>query len=143
LINNALQNCRQRGYVNGSCIAHLHDLLLAFTQNISHPSPIRIRARLIQQHLALYLQPGRATPVKSAKPPEPFPAAPEPAPAAAQPKMASPTKPETKLIPHPTVTSHSTENAVMETKACSNRNRHWRWKRLKRAVPPVKAPTRI
>ncbi len=114
LINNALLNCQQRGYANASCIAHLHDLLLAFARDTSRPSPIRIRARLIQQHLALYLQPGRAAPVKSAKPPEPFPAAPEPVPAAAQPRMASPTKPEAELIPHPTVTSHSTENAVME-----------------------------
>ena len=114
LINNALLNCHQRGYVNATCIAHLHDLLLAFAQDTSRPSPIRIRARLIQQHLSLYLPPGRAAPVKSAKPPEPFPAAPEPVPAAAQPRMASPTKPEAKLIPHPTVTSHSTENAVME-----------------------------
>jgi diguanylate cyclase (GGDEF)-like protein len=114
LINNALLNCQQRGYVNASCIAHLHDLLLAFARDTSRPSPIRIRARLIQQHLALYLQPGRAASVKSAKPPEPFPAAPEPVPAAAQSRIASPTKPEAELIPHPAVTSHSTENAVME-----------------------------
>ena len=114
LINNTLLRCRQRGYVNGSCIAHLHDLLLTFTQDGSRPSPIRIRARLIQQHLALYLPPGHAAPVKTAKPPEPLPAAPGPVPAATEPKMASPAKPVAKPIPHPKLISHSTENAVME-----------------------------
>lgn len=114
LINNALLQCRQHGYVNGSCIAHLHDLLLAFTRDTSQPSPIRIRARLIQQHLALYLPPGHAIPVKSAKPPEPLAAAPDPVPASAERRMTSPAKPAAKLIPHPKLISHSTENAVME-----------------------------
>ena len=114
VINNALLHCRQRGYVNGSCIAHLHEQLLAFTQDRSQASPIRIRARLIQQHLALYLPPGHAAPVKTAKPSEPLPDAPDPVPAAAETKMTSPAKPAAKLIPHPKLTSHSTENAVME-----------------------------
>jgi hypothetical protein len=65
LINDALLHCRQHGYVNSSCIAHLHDLLLAFAQDSSRPSPIRIRARIIQQHLALYLPPGHAVPVNT------------------------------------------------------------------------------
>jgi diguanylate cyclase (GGDEF)-like protein len=114
LINNALLHCRQRGYVNGSCIVHLHDLLLAFAQDTSRPSPIRIRARLIQQHLALYLPPGHAAPVKTVKPPEPLPATPGPVPAATKPSMASPAKPVAKLIPYPKLPSHSSENAVME-----------------------------
>jgi diguanylate cyclase (GGDEF)-like protein len=55
LINDALLHCRQRGYVNGSSIAYLHDRLLAYMQGLVHTSPLRVRARLIQQHLALYL----------------------------------------------------------------------------------------
>ncbi len=107
LIDDALQHCRESGYVNGSCIAHLHDLLLSFTQDASHPSPIRIRARLIQQHLALYLPPGHVAPVKSMKPSEPLPPAPEP-------RAVAPAKPVAKLIPHPKRSTLSTENAVME-----------------------------
>jgi len=114
LINNALLHCRQHGYVNGFCIAHLHDLLLAFTRDTSQPSPIRIRARLIQQNLALYLPPRHAAPVKTVKPPEPLPAMPGPVLAAPEPKMTSPAKPLAKLIPHPKLISHSTENTVME-----------------------------
>lgn len=55
LINNAIHYCRERGYVNGSCIAYLHGMLLAYTKDQTRPFPVRIRARLIQQHFALYL----------------------------------------------------------------------------------------
>ncbi|MBI3547152.1 MAG: GGDEF domain-containing protein [Gammaproteobacteria bacterium] len=55
LIKNAVVYCREHGYVNGSCIAYLHGLLLAYTKDQTRPFPIRIRARLIQQHFALYL----------------------------------------------------------------------------------------
>lgn len=69
LINDALLYCRENGYVNGSSIAYLHGLLLAYTRDHSRPSAIRIRARLIQQHLSLYLpQPDRAVPEKNAQP---------------------------------------------------------------------------
>ncbi len=69
LINDALLYCRENGYVNGSSIAYLHGLLLAYTRDHSRPSAIRIRARLIQQHLSLYLpHPDRAVPEKNAQP---------------------------------------------------------------------------
>jgi diguanylate cyclase len=117
LINNALLLCRQRGDDNGSCIAHLHDLVAAFTQDNSQPSPIRVRARLIQQHLAVYLPPGHAAPVNTPKPPEPlFPAMPNPEPSAATTSMTPPVKSVTKLIHHPKPPSHSTENTVMENR---------------------------
>lgn len=71
LINDALLYCREHGYGNGSSVAHLHGLLLAFTQDHAHSNPLRIRARLIQQHLALYLphpdHVAQATSVKQAK----------------------------------------------------------------------------
>ena len=69
LINDALLYCREHGYVNGSSIAYLYSLLLAYTQDHSRPSATRIRARLIQQHLSLYLpHPDRVVPEKSTKP---------------------------------------------------------------------------
>ncbi|MHB8743184.1 MAG: GGDEF domain-containing protein [Sulfuricaulis sp.] len=55
LIYDALLYCRANNYVNGSSVAYLHDLLLAFTRDHTHSTPLRVRARLIQQHLALYL----------------------------------------------------------------------------------------
>ena len=69
LIDDALHYCRERGYINGSGIAYLHDLLLAYTRDHSHPSAIRIRARLIQQHLSLYLpKPDPAAPATGGNP---------------------------------------------------------------------------
>lgn len=69
LIDDALLYCREHGYVNGSSVAYLHGLLLAYTRDLSRPSAIRIRARLIQQHLALYLpRPDHAIPVTNPKP---------------------------------------------------------------------------
>lgn len=115
LINDALVQCRQRGYINGSCIAHLHDLLTAFNQNDSRPSPIRVRARLIQQHLALYLPPGYAASVKPATPLGPlFPATPKPEPAADKTGLTPPAKPAAKPISQPKLPSQSPENAVMD-----------------------------
>ena len=55
LIQDSLLYCRQHDYVNASCIAYLHAKLLAYTKDHTQPSPVRIRARLIQQYLALYL----------------------------------------------------------------------------------------
>ncbi len=67
LIKDALHHCRERGLVNGSCLSHLHQQLLAYTQNNALPSPIRLRARLIQQHLAIYLpQPDNIIPAREA-----------------------------------------------------------------------------
>jgi diguanylate cyclase (GGDEF)-like protein len=69
LIKDALHHCRESGLVNGSCLSHLHQQLLAYTQNNLLPSPIRLRARLIQQHLAIYLpQPDHIIPVREAAP---------------------------------------------------------------------------
>lgn len=63
LIQDALLYCRQHDYVNASCIAYLHGRLLAYTKDHTQPSPVRIRARLIQQYLALYLpRPDHAAP---------------------------------------------------------------------------------
>lgn len=69
LIDDALIYCREHGYVNGSGIAYLYGLLLAYARDQSRPSAIRIRARLIQQHLSLYLpHPDHVVPVSNAKP---------------------------------------------------------------------------
>ncbi len=65
LIKDGLHDCRERGLVNGSCLSHLHQQLLAYTQNNALPSSIRLRARLIQQHLAIYLpQPDHIIPAR-------------------------------------------------------------------------------
>jgi diguanylate cyclase len=75
LINDALLYCRQHGYVNGSSVAYLYSLLLAYTRDHSRPSAIRIRARLIQQHLSLYLpQPDHVVPASGLKPAKAEPA---------------------------------------------------------------------
>ena len=66
LIQDALLYCRQHDYVNASCIAYLHGKLLAYTKDYSQPSPARIRARLIQQYLTLYLpHPKHAAPAQT------------------------------------------------------------------------------
>lgn len=66
LIQDALLYCRQHDYVNASCIAYLHGKLLAYTKDHSQPSPARIRARLIQQYLTLYLpRPNHAAPAQA------------------------------------------------------------------------------
>lgn len=63
LIQDSLLYCRQHDYVNAACIAYLHGKLLAYTKDHTQPSPVRIRARLIQQYLALYLpRPDQAAP---------------------------------------------------------------------------------
>ena len=75
LINDALLYCREHGYVNGSSVAYLYSLLLAYTRDHSRPSAIRIRARLIQQHLSLYLpQPDHVVPASGLKPAKAEPA---------------------------------------------------------------------
>lgn len=75
LINDALLYCREHGYVNGSSVAYLYSLLLAYTRDHSRPSAIRIRARLIQQHLSLYLpQPDHVVPATELKPAKAEPA---------------------------------------------------------------------
>ena len=70
LINEALRYCREHGYVNGSSVAYLHGLVHDYTQDHTQPSPVRVRAHLIQQHLALYLPPAeRVASVTHVKPP--------------------------------------------------------------------------
>ena len=101
LIKDALHHCRDRGLVNGSCLSHLHQQLLTYTQNIALPAPIRLRARLIQQHLAIYLpQPDHIIPMREAAP----------APKAAAPAMAAP-KPRVLKAPD----SQLTETPAMES----------------------------
>lgn len=101
LIKDALHHCRERGLVNGSCLSHLHQQLLTYTQNIALPAPIRLRARLIQQHLAIYLpQPDHIIPMREAAP----------APKAAAPAMAAP-KPRVLKAPD----SQLTETPAMES----------------------------
>ncbi|MEW6330172.1 MAG: GGDEF domain-containing protein [Pseudomonadota bacterium] len=81
LIKDALHHCRERGLVNGSCLSHLHQQLLTYTQNNAAPAAIRLRARLIQQHLALYLlHPDHVIPMRETAP----------APKAAAPAMTAP-----------------------------------------------------
>lgn len=55
LIQKALVHCRQQNYINVSCIVYLHAMLQDYTKNHKRPSAVRIRARLIQQYLAIYL----------------------------------------------------------------------------------------
>ncbi|MDH3370384.1 MAG: GGDEF domain-containing protein [Gammaproteobacteria bacterium] len=55
LIQKALVHCRQHNYINVSCIVYLHAMLQEYTKNHKRPSAVRIRARLIQQYLAIYL----------------------------------------------------------------------------------------
>lgn len=69
LIKDSLDHCHKRGLVNGSCLAHLNNRLLAYTQNDSLPPAIRLRARLIQQHLSVYLpQPDHIIPARETAP---------------------------------------------------------------------------
>ncbi|MGE5240686.1 MAG: diguanylate cyclase domain-containing protein [Bacteroidota bacterium] len=69
LIEDAVLYCRENNYVNGTCVTYLHNQLLAYTRDHSHPAPMRLRARLIQQHLALYLpKPGHGAALKTAEP---------------------------------------------------------------------------
>ena len=62
LIQDAVLHCREKNYVNGSCIAYLHNQLVTYTRDhTTYSAPMRLRARLIQQHLSLYLpKPGHA-----------------------------------------------------------------------------------
>ncbi len=56
LIQDAVLHCREKNYVNGTCIAYLHNQLLTYTRDrTTYSAPMRLRARLIQQHLSLYL----------------------------------------------------------------------------------------
>ncbi|MBI5782810.1 MAG: diguanylate cyclase [Gammaproteobacteria bacterium] len=101
LIKDALHHCRVRGLVNGSCLSHLHQQLLAYTRNNALPSSIRLRARLIQQHLAIYLpQPDHVIPARAAAP---------------APKVATPAKtaPESRALKAPD--SQLTETPAMES----------------------------
>ncbi len=104
LIDDALLYCREHGYVNGSSVAYLHGLLLAYTRDLSRPSAIRIRARLIQQHLALYLpRPDHAIPVTNPKPDKAVVARAATQPAATPPAVAAaPRRPAHEPKPKPT-----------------------------------------
>ena len=112
LINDALHHCREQGLVNGSCLSHLQSQLHVYTQNNTLSSPIRLRARLIQQHLAIYLpQPDRLIPSRQpeviAKPAAPVCAAskaherqlPKILPTETIPVMESPTTPDQRATP--------------------------------------------
>jgi diguanylate cyclase (GGDEF)-like protein len=104
LIKDALHHCRESGLVNGSCLSHLHQQLLAYTQNNLLPSPIRLRARLIQQHLAIYLpQPDHIIPVR-----ETAPAPKVAAPARAAPKPRALKAPDYQLTETPAMESPRT-----------------------------------
>ena len=98
LIKDALHHCRERGLVNGSCLSVLHQQLLAYTRNDAVPSPIRLRARLIQQHLAIYLpQPDQVIPARD---PAPLPKAAAAAKPAPQPRaLEAPDSQLTETIP--------------------------------------------
>ena len=104
LIEDALHHCRERGFVNGSCLSHLHQQLLAYTRNNALLSSIRLRARLIQQHLAIYLpQPDHIIPAREATP------APKvAAPAKVAPKPRAPKTPDSRLTRTPAMESPRT-----------------------------------
>lgn len=112
LINDALHHCREQGLVNGSCLSYLQQQLHAYTRNDALPSSIRLRARLIQQHLAIYLpQPDRLIPARqpevAVKPVAPAKVAPKARerplpktqPTETTPAMESPTTPEQPAAP--------------------------------------------
>jgi diguanylate cyclase (GGDEF)-like protein len=104
LIKDALHHCRDRGLVNGSCLSHLHQQLLTYTQNIALPAAIRLRARLIQQHLAIYLpQPDHIIPMREA-----VPAPKVVAPARAAPKPRALKAPDSQLTETPAMESPRT-----------------------------------
>ena len=111
LIEDAVQYCRENNYVNGTCVTYLHNQLLAYTRDHGHPASMRLRARLIQQHLALYLpKPGHGAMHKTAEPnPASAAPAPETAPAA-----------RTASKPHPsrnTKTNPTEKPTAMESSA--------------------------
>ena len=123
LINNALLHCRNHGYVNGSCIAHLHQRILDFTKDNAQPFPIRIRARLIQQHLAMYLpRPEQHAPATAAKhtPLTPSPA--RPADPVASRAGMNISKDLPKHDPNHQVKTKLTESAAMESQATPDKN---------------------
>jgi len=104
LIEDAVLYCHENNYVNGTCVTYLHNQLLAYTRDHGHPAPMRLRARLIQQHLALYLpKPGIGAALKTA---EPVPARAAPASkasaAAAAAKNASKPRPSQNTKTNPT-----------------------------------------
>lgn len=112
LINEALHHCREQGLVNGSCLSYLQQQLHAYTRNDALPSAIRLRARLIQQHLAIYLpQPERLIPMRqpevAVKPVAPDKVAsktqerqlPKSQPTETMPVMESPTTPDQPAAP--------------------------------------------
>lgn len=102
LIKDGLHDCRERRLVNGSCLSHLHQQLRAYIQNDALPSSIRLRARLIQQHLAIYLpQPDHIIPAREASPQPKVTAKSEPA-------QRSLKAPESKLTEIPAMESPST-----------------------------------
>lgn len=129
LIKDALDHCHQRGLVNGSCLAHLNNQLLAYTQNNMLPSAIRLRARLIQQHLSVFLpQPDHVIPARETAPTQAVvkadtdPAAGSahnPTPPMEKPSvMESPRTPEQKPAPAvPAATSAKAPPAKAETTA--------------------------
>jgi len=55
LIETAIKLYARHGQINGTCVAYLHDRLSAFAKDPLNFPNARIKARLIQQHLSLYL----------------------------------------------------------------------------------------
>ena len=99
LINDALHHCHERGLVNGSCLAHLNHQLLAYTQDNNLPSAIRLRARLIQQHLSIYLpQPDHVIPARTSQPAPTMTLPDETAPAARASRVPHPQLTETPSV---------------------------------------------
>lgn len=124
LINNALLHCRNHGYVNGSCIAYLHHRLLDFTKDHTQPFPIRIRARLIQQHLAMYLpRPEHHAPATAANQAKltPSPASPAADNAASQ-AGVSISEDFPKHDQHHKVKTKPTESTAMESRGTTDNN---------------------
>jgi diguanylate cyclase len=68
LIDTGLKLYARHGQINGSCIAYVHDRLSVFAKDPLNFPNARIKARLLQQHLSLYLP--RLEPRDSRAPPE-------------------------------------------------------------------------
>jgi hypothetical protein len=123
LINNALLHCRNQGYVNGSCIAYLHQCMLDFTKDSAEPFPIRIRARLIQQHLAMYLpRPELHGPAKPAHQTKVTSSPANPAGPAAHQAGADKTEDAPKAGRNHNVNTKLTESTAMQSRGTPDKN---------------------
>jgi diguanylate cyclase (GGDEF)-like protein len=92
LLHLGLKRFSKHGAIDGRCIAWLHDRLSLYAKDSVNLPRSRIKARLIQQHLSIFLPPEVSVtpvnePTQAVAEPEPEPA---PPPAAAAPRQEEP-----------------------------------------------------